>query len=77
MRIVLTGIAYLLALGLVGAGAFAVVIVVAGPHAGILPSFLEPVVLGLGWLAVLIVPIRIARSVWMRLAKRFVEMGQR
>lgn len=49
--------------------AFVVVMVLAGPHAGLLPQPLEVVVLGLGWVSVLMVPVWAARSVWCRLGK--------
>ena len=42
------------------------VIALAGPHGGILPSFLHRVVLVLGWLLVLGAPAFVARAVWIR-----------
>lgn len=66
MRVFLSLLAYIGALLLVAAASFAVVIVLAGPHAGILPHWLEAAVLGLGWLAVLVVPFLAARKVWRR-----------
>ena len=64
MRVFLSLLAYIAALLLVAAVSFVVVIVLAGPHAGILPHWLEAVVLGLGWLAVLVVPFLAAHKVW-------------
>ena len=61
--------AYLASLAIVAIAAFFVVMVVAGPHAGLLPQWLEAVALGLGWLAVLVLPALAARAVW-RLSSR-------
>jgi lauroyl/myristoyl acyltransferase len=43
------------------------VIFLAGPHAGVLPQWAEAVVLGLGWLAVFVLPVLVARRLWRRL----------
>ena len=64
MRVISTALAYLLALPVVAAIAFVVVLVLAGPHAGLLPHWLEAAVLALGWLAVLVAPALVARKVW-------------
>jgi len=69
VRVVAAALAYLLSLAVIAAAAFIVVLVIAGPHAGLLPSWLEPVVLGLGWVAVRALPIRTARKVWRRFRK--------
>lgn len=69
MRVFLTALTYLASLLGVAAVSFIVVIVLAGPHAGLLPHWLEAVVLGLGWLAVLVLPILAARTAWRRLGK--------
>lgn len=66
MRILRTLVAWLVTLLLVAAVAFALVIVLAGPHAGLLPHWLEVVVLALGWLCVVVVPALVARRVWRR-----------
>lgn len=58
---------YLGSLVVVAALSFIVVIFLAGPHAGLLPHFLEIVVLVLGWLAVLVLPFLAAWKVWRRL----------
>ena len=58
------------ALALVTAAAFVIVLLVAGPHTGLLPQWLEAVVLALGWAAVIVVPIMAARAAWRRLAAR-------
>ena len=57
---------WLATLVLVTVVAFVAVIVLAGPHAGLLPQWAEAVVLGLGWLAVLVLPVLAARKVWRR-----------
>lgn len=69
LRIVLSLIAYVVALAAVAVIAFFPVIFLAGPHAGLLPGWLEAVVLGLGWLAVLLLPVLAARAVWRRLGR--------
>ena len=63
-RILLTVAAYLISLLLVAAISFLVVIIFAGPHAGLLPAWLEMVVIFFGWLAVIIIPIMSAFRVW-------------
>ena len=67
MRILLSLLAYAVALVLVAGISFVAVLVLAGPHSGLLPSWLEAVVLGLGWLVVLVVPFLASRRVWRRL----------
>ena len=69
VRILLSLIAYAVALVLVASISFVAVIFLAGPHAGLLPGWLEAVVLGLGWLAVLVIPFLVLRRVWRRLGK--------
>jgi hypothetical protein len=46
---------------------FFVVMVLAGPHSSLLPSWLQPAVLVAGWLALLVAPLVIARAVWRRI----------
>jgi len=67
VRILLTALSYLLSLAATAALCFLLVLVVAGPHAGLLPAWLEPVALVAGWLVVLALPAIIARTVWRRL----------
>jgi hypothetical protein len=45
---------------------FFVAVILAGPHSSMLPSFLQPAVLVLGWLTLLIAPLWVARRVWRR-----------
>lgn len=66
MKYVATAVAYVASLAVVALISFFTVIVLAGPHAGLLPSWLEPVVLAIGWLAVLVLPVLVARLVWHR-----------
>jgi hypothetical protein len=49
---------------LVAAISFLVVIIFAGPHAGLLPAWLEMVVIFVGWLAVTVIPIMAAFRVY-------------
>lgn len=66
MRALISFLAYVVTLLLVAAVSFVVVIAWAGPHAGLLPRWVEVGVLGLGWVAVLVVPVMVARMVWRR-----------
>lgn len=63
-RIFLTLFVYLISLALFAITSFLIVIFLAGPHAGLLPGWIEVIVICLGWLAVLILPIVTARKVW-------------
>ena len=47
-----------------------VVLVVAGPHAGLLPQWLEVVVLVTGWLTLLAAPLFVGRWMYRRLRAR-------
>jgi hypothetical protein len=67
VRVLLTLVAYVTSLILIAGVSFVVVIFLAGPHAGLLPHWLEVVVLCLGWLAILVVPVLAAAKVWRRL----------
>ncbi|MGR8931447.1 MAG: hypothetical protein ACU836_12470 [Gammaproteobacteria bacterium] len=63
-RILLTGLAYIASLVVIAVIAFFLVIFLAGWHGGILPYWFEKPVLLLGWSAVLVLPVLIARRVW-------------
>ena len=63
-RWILTILAWLASVLIVTPVALFSVLVLAGPHAGLLPQSLEMVVLLVGWVAVLGVPILVARRVW-------------
>jgi hypothetical protein len=65
MRIVATGLAFLLALPAAGALAFFAVVFLAGPHGGVLPDWTQLWILALGWLVTLAVPLLVARQVWL------------
>lgn len=69
MRILAALAIYITALMATAFIAFFAVIFLAGPHAGLLPSWLEAAVLALAWLAVLVLPLLIARKAWRRLGK--------
>ena len=69
MRLLITAIAYLVSLVVVAAIAFFAVLFLAGPHGGVRPGYLEPVVLLLGWLAVLGLPAFAAFRVWKKLGE--------
>ena len=70
MRLFLAMLAYITTLAGVASATFIVVMMVAGPHAGLLPYWLEVPVMLLGWLAVLLVPFLLARRVWRRLGAK-------
>lgn len=70
MRLLLTLVAYCAAFVVVAVLAVVLVLLLAGPHAGLLPQPAETGVLLLGWLALLGGPLWVARRVWKRLAKR-------
>jgi uncharacterized membrane protein YuzA (DUF378 family) len=72
MKYALTALAFVVSLLVVGVVAFFVVIFLAGPHADILPQPLEVLVGIAGWLAVLVLPILSARSVWTRMERNRV-----
>lgn len=66
MKYIATAVVYIVTLAVVAVLSFFTVLVLAGPHAEILPSWLEPVVFVIGWLAVLVLPVLVARLVWRR-----------
>lgn len=72
-RIALSALAYLASLALVAVLTLFAVIFLAGPHAGLLPHWLEVVVFAAAWLIVIVLPALAARWVWRRLAARQPE----
>jgi len=66
VRWILTLLAWLVSVALLAPLCFFAVIGLAGPHGGVLPSHLQPLVLIVGWALILIVPGLIARAVWRR-----------
>ena len=75
MKFLATACVYLVSLVVIACIAFIVVIVLAGPHAGLLPTWLEVIVGGLGWLSILILPVLLARLVWRCFAKQVNEVA--
>ena len=66
LKVVAAALAFLVALPVTGALAFFAVMFLAGPHGGVLPDWTHTWVLALGWLAILAVPVLVARKVWLR-----------
>lgn len=73
MKLFLTVLVYLMTLIVVAVASFYLVIILAGPHGGLLPSSFGTVVLVLGWLLVLGLPILAARWIRRRLNERKVS----
>lgn len=67
MKYFITAITYVISLAIIGAATLFLVLVVAGPHSGLLPSWLETPVALTGLLVILVAPVLIARTVWRRL----------
>ena len=76
MKILATILTYLLSLAVIACLAFVVVIVLAGPHSGLLPDWLESTVAVAGLLSVLIFPVLLAHKVWRRLGARVDKVAQ-
>lgn len=68
-RALLVAVAYLAALAVVGVVAFFGVLVLAGPHGGLLPSRWSGPALGLAWVLVAVLPLLAARWTWRQLAR--------
>ena len=75
MRILLSLLTYLVALAFVAIVSFLVVIVLAGPHAGLVPHWLEGAILAFGWVAVLVLPVLASRWAWRRLGRPLPPPG--
>lgn len=69
-RGLITAVVYLGVLAVIVVAAFFAVMVLAGPHSGLLPGWMEPVVLIIGWLIVLVIPAWVAFLVWRKLGPR-------
>jgi len=67
MKGFITVVATLLSLIVTAGVALGCVLVLAGPHSDILPSWLQGVVFVFGWAAVIAVPITVGRFTWRRL----------
>lgn len=59
--------AYLVSLAVTAFMSFVAVLVLAGPHGGLLPEPFSPLVIGIGWICVLMLPAWVAYKVWRRL----------
>jgi hypothetical protein len=68
-RALLVAIAYLAVLALSAVLAFYGVLILAGPHGGLLPHSAQPLVLAAGWFAVLVLPAWVALLTWRRLRR--------
>jgi hypothetical protein len=66
MRILVVTLAFLASLALTAMAVFFSVLVLAGPHGGVLPTSLHTSTLALGWLLVIFVPALVAHWVWRR-----------
>jgi len=67
MRVLATLLATVLALGVTAPTVFFAVMLLAGPHGGVLPSSLHSATLVLGWFVTTVVPALIGRWTWRRL----------
>jgi hypothetical protein len=76
VKILATILTYVIAFVLIACSALIVVIVLAGPHAGLLPYWLEVVVVVSGLLATLILPALLARKVWRRFNRHVNKVVQ-
>lgn len=65
-RVLIAFVAWSAALAVLSPIVFVAMVVLAGPHSSMLPSAAQPVVWLLGWAAVLLVPVLVARMAWRR-----------
>ena len=68
VRYVAVFLAFASSLAITAVAAGFAVLVLAGPHGGVLPASLHTATLVLGWLVVFTVPLLVARWVWRRVA---------
>ena len=66
-RIFVVSLVYLLALGVIGFGAFIATFLLVNPHGSLLPEAAAPVVLLLMLAVTIVLPILIARWIWRRM----------
>jgi len=66
MRLILTGLAWLIAVAVLAPICFFGAIILAGPHSSMLPSVIQPAVLLFFWIVFLAGPVLFARWVWRR-----------
>jgi hypothetical protein len=76
LRDALTALALFAALLGIGVAAFVMVIVLAGPHSDMLPPSLQVMAAIAGWLAVLVLPVLVARGVGKCVKSRRVASPQ-
>jgi hypothetical protein len=69
IRLLIAVATYLVTVTVVAVVTFFLVILLAGPHGGLLPRALEGVVLIVGWSLVLVLPFLAAWAMWRRLGK--------
>jgi hypothetical protein len=65
MHWLLAFLAWLVSTTILGPVVMFSVLVLAGPHSSLLPSRTQPAVLLLGWLTFLVMPLWVARRVWL------------
>jgi hypothetical protein len=65
-RVLIAFIAGSAALALLSPIVFVAMVVLAGPHSSVLPPAVQPAAWLLGWAAVLLVPVLVARMAWRR-----------
>lgn len=70
LRILLTVLVFALALAICAPLIFLAAMLLAGPHAGLLPQPLEVTVLLCGWLALILLPTLAARALWRQLGRQ-------
>jgi len=70
VRLLLTIGAYLGSLALVAIVMFFAMIVLVGPHGGLLSAAFEKPLLVLGWVTVLLLPAWVAYKIWYRLTPK-------
>ncbi len=75
MKRLLTTLAILFSFVATAGVALVIVLVFAGPHSDILPSWLQPVVVVLGWVAVIAIPALVGRAIWRRLNRNVAQQG--
>ena len=70
-RVLIAFIAWTAAFAVLSPVCFFVVVLLAGPHSSMLPSAVQPAIWALGWLALLVLPIVVARRAWLRTGRPY------
>lgn len=73
MKVVLAILAYFVSLAVTTVIAWAVVMILAGPHSGFFPVAVEKLILALGWLAIVFLPFLVSWKVYRRLSNKPVS----